>query len=510
MSDDFNNSLTSVARGAGIIFTGMLIGNVLGILNQIILGRLMGPEIYGIYNLALSVVTIASTLAVFGFFGSLARFIPFHLEKGEGDKVRSTIDFSSIFVLSTGIIFAVSIQFLAERIAVGVFKEHELVTPLRIFAAGIPVLGLQTVMRGITRGFKAVRYNVIIFNIGDRVIKIVLFLMSLTFVSRLYGAIAAHITVAVITIIATMWLIRHRIFPDYRKLSRTPVAKEMLSFSWPLALTGFTFLFVSKTDKVLLGYFLDSKDVGIYSPALVIAGLLIFVATAFKFMFLPTVSEYFARKDTSGLEMLFKSTSKWIFLIVLPLFLLILLFPREVIRFLYGVKYTEGYLALIILSMGIALNDFAGTAGNILVGGGHTKLNLVCEVIAAVTNIILNIILIPRFGIVGAAAATGISYTTRNISSLSFVYATHRMHPYKANYLSILLSGLITAGIIYVLKMYSPFSWLINMLVLSVIFILIFLVLAVIMRSFDQNDRVVLEAIERKSGINLGFIKKFI
>ena len=86
MSNQLNKSLTSVAKGAGILFAGLIVGNVLGMVNQIILGRYLGPEKYGLFNLALSIVVIGSTLAVFGFFGSLARFIPFHLDRDVGPR----------------------------------------------------------------------------------------------------------------------------------------------------------------------------------------------------------------------------------------------------------------------------------------------------------------------------------------------------------------------------------------------------------------------------------------
>ncbi len=510
MSDELNRSLTSVAKGAGIIFSGMMAGNILGMVNQIVLGRFLGPDMYGLFNLALSVVMIASTLAVFGFFGSLSRFIPFNIKQDKREKIRSVIDFSMFFVLSNGIVFAVALYLLAGQIAVGIFNEPELEGPLKLFAVGIPILAIQQVLRGIVRGFKEAKLDALIFNVGDRIIKVGFFFVSLLFIYRLYGAIASYVVGALVTSVIAIWLITQRIFREYRTTGKAPVAKEILSFSWPLALTGFSFLFVTKTDKILLGIYLTKHEVGIFSPALVIAGMLIFVATAFKYIFLPTVSEYFSRNDIGALERLFKSTSKWIFLVVLPLFMLILIFPKEIITLLYGSKYVEGYLALVILSCGIAMNDFAGTAGNILVGGGHTKLNLMCEIIAAVTNIVLAVILIPRYGITGAAAATGISYMTRNISSVSFVYITFRMHPYRASYLRILLAGLITTGIVYTLKMILPFSWLINMLLLGCLFILFYLTLTVIFRSLDQNDRVVLEAVENKTGLNLGFIKKFI
>jgi len=508
-SSDLNASLTSVAKGATIIFGGMIAGTLLGMVNQIILGRYLGPENYGLFNLSMSVVMIAATLSVFGFFGSLSRFIPYHLEKNEKNIIRSVIDFGSFFSFALGITFAIVVYLLADRVAVGIFHDPRLEPVLKIFAVVIPLSSLQQVVRGIVRGFKAVKYDAILFNIGTRIVTISVFLLSMFFVHRLYGAIIAFISGVVITTAIAIWIIRIKIFPDYRQYGRVPIARNLLSFSWPLALTGFTFLFVSKTDKVLLGYFMSSKDVGIYTPALMIANLLIFVSTAFKYIFLPTVSEYFSKNDLRGLEPLFKSTSKWNFLIVLPIFLFILIFPKEILTILYGSNYTGGYLALIILSLGIAANDFAGTSATILVAGGHTRLNLACEIIAGLTNVVLNIVLIPIYGIVGAAIATGISFLTRNISSLIFVYKSYGLHPYTKKYLNISFSGIIGSVAVYFLKILSPFSWWATMLTLGIVFVAVYAVVALFSRSLDQNDQVILLAIERRTGINLDFIKRF-
>lgn len=509
-SSELNDSLTSVARGATIIFGGMIVGSGLGVANQIILGRYLGPESYGLFNLSMSVVMIAASLSVFGLFGSLPRFIPYHLEKNEKSIVRSVIDFGSIFCLSLGILFAVVIFLVSDRLAVAVFHDADLEPVLKLFVLVIPLHGLQQVSRAAIRGFKAVKYDAIIFNIGSRIVTISVFLLSLLFIHRLYGAVIAFIAGIIVTTIVAIWLIRKRIFPDYLEHGRVPVARRLLSFSWPLALTGFTYLFVSKTDKVLLGYFLSSRDVGIYTPALVIASLMIFISTAFKYIFLPTVSEYFSRKEISGLEPLFKSTSKWNFLVVFPIFLFILIFPKEILTLLYGNEYTGGYLALIILSLGISMNDFAGTSANILVAGGRTRQNLACEVIAGLTNIALNIVLIPRYGILGAAIGTGVSFMARNICALLFVHVAYGIHPYKKNYVNFVFSGVLAAAVVYILKIYSPFSWWVTMLVLGIVFAGLYFTIALVSRGFDTNDRVILEAIERKLGVDLRFIKKFI
>ena len=509
-SSDLNTSLTSVAKGATIIFMGTIAGNLLGMVNQIILGRYLGPQYYGLFNLSLSVIMIAATLSVFGFFGSLSRFIPFHLEKSERDVVRSVIDFGSLFSLSLGITFAVIIYLLADRLANDIFHDARLVPALKIFAIVIPLYSLQQAVKGIIRGFKAAKYDAILFNIGTRIVTISVFLLSMLFIHKLYGAIIAYISGVVITTAIAMWHIRKKIFPDYHTHERVPVARSLLSFSWPLALTGFTYLFVFKTDKVLLGYFMTSTDVGIYTPALMIANLLIFISTSFKYIFLPTVSEYFSKNDMERLEPLFKATSKWNFLVVIPPFLFILIFPRELLTIIYGSDYIGGYIALMILALGVSVNNFAGTSATLLVAGGKTKLNLTCEIVAGITNVVLNIILIPRYGIIGAAIATGTSFLTRNLSSLIFVHRSYGIHPYTRKYLNIILSGLVAATIIYFSKSYSPLVWWATMLILVIAFVAIYLVLLLISRSLDENDRVVVFAIERRLKINLGFMKRFL
>ena len=98
MSNSLEKSLSTVAKGAGIVFIGMIIAQILGLTNQILLGRVLGPDSYGLFNLALSVIWIASNIAVFGLFGGLSRFIPFYIEKGKMGTVRSTIFFSIVFV----------------------------------------------------------------------------------------------------------------------------------------------------------------------------------------------------------------------------------------------------------------------------------------------------------------------------------------------------------------------------------------------------------------------------
>lgn len=512
MADDLEGSLKSIAQGAGIIFLGLIIGNILGILNQTLLGRFLGVDIYGTFSLALSIVTIASEIAAFGLLGSLSRFIPFHLKKGEKDIVKSSINFSLGFVLCTSILIGIVLYFFSGKLSVDIFHKNNLDPILKYFLICIPLISIATILGATIRGFKAVKYKVGINDIGMGLIKVIIFILFVGIGYQLFGAIVAYISALIFTIFASMIIFRKKLFPDHSKYRNVSIAKNLLSFSWPLALTAITFLFAAKTDVLFIGFYLTSKDIGIYMSALVISQSLIFIGTAFEYIFLPVVSELFAGKKMVDLKIIFKSASKWMVLVILPILLFIIVFPKEIITLLYGVEYSEGFLALVILSFGISMNAFTGLTGNMLVGGGYTKLNLVTTIIGAIVNISLDVLLIPILGIIGAAIATSASYTASNIFSLLFVYKTSKMHPYNMSYLKMILVSVGVLIIIYPIKIYitSFLYWPIMMILLGLLILFLLFGLLLLTHVFDENDRFILDIIERKLRIKLNFIRKFI
>lgn len=502
MTNDLEESLKTVAKGAGIIFVGMIIGNLLGMLNQVVLGRFLGVEFYGQFNLALSLITIAATFSIFGLSGALARFIPFHWEKGERDVVKSTIRFSVEFILCTSISIGVIFLIFSEWLSTNIFHENNLNLVLRYLSIGLPLIALLSILHAVMRGFKAVKYNLIIYDVGMKLVRFIAFLPFILIGYVLSGAIIAYFVAMIFTIFTSFFIINKKLFPDHLDYNYISIGKKLLSFSWPLALTGITFLFISQTDIILLGYYLTSKDIGIYMPAIVIAQFLNFIGASFGYIFLPVISEFFAKGKTHVIESLFKSASKWMFLIALPVFLYILLFSKEIITLLYGSEYSKGFLALVIIAFGISMNVFTGLTGNILVGSGHTKLNLVCEVIAAITNVSLNIILIPMYGIIGAAIGTSASYFIRNFVSLAFVYKTNKIHPYKKNYVKIVISGSFALIVVYLIKnqIYPFFAWWVVPILLGVVLLSIYSIAILLSQCLDKNDYFILKAIWKKLG----------
>jgi O-antigen/teichoic acid export membrane protein len=512
MPDDLEKSLETVAKGGGILFFGTILGILLAIINQILLGRILGVENYGLFYLAFTIVTVFLPFTTLGLYGSLPRFLPFHFGRGEKDVARSAIRFSQVLVFFISILFCVVVFFFSEKISTDIFHNGNLTMILKYFAVGIPLLSLSNILEAVIRSFKAVKFKVAVFDIGIWVVRLTFFIPFIVIGYALFGAIISYLIAMIFTIFTSMFFIRKKLFSDQLKYQTIPVAKKLLSFSWPLAFTAIISLFYLKTDVLLLGYYYNSTDVGLYMPALIIAQYVTLFAAPFAYIFLPVVSELFGKADKTTIESLFKSASKWIFMMVLPVFIYLLLFPEEVITLLYGSGYSEGYLALVILATGVSMNTFTGMTGGILVGGGYTKLNLTVEIIAAITNVSLNIILIPIFGILGAAIGTSASYFTRNIASFVFVYKTTKMHAFNKKYIGIVISGLVTFILFYLLKGFVfPFLASSFFVLLGGVLLLGFYVLLVLaFRCFDKNDIIILRIITKRLKINVKWFRSFI
>ena len=113
-TEELDKSLKAVAKGAGIIFIGIIVGKILGLGNLILLARFLGADKYGLFSLGLSVITIASIISMFGVGYGVTRFIPYYRGENRDDKVRNTIWFGLKFTLLMSFIFATVLFLLSD------------------------------------------------------------------------------------------------------------------------------------------------------------------------------------------------------------------------------------------------------------------------------------------------------------------------------------------------------------------------------------------------------------
>ena len=230
-----------------------------------------------------------------------------------------------------------------------------------------------------------------------------------------------------------------------RKLNRTASHRKALMSNLAIALV------LNKTDTLMLAYYMHSEDVGIYSLSIKLGGCAFFVSSTLFAVFTPTIARFFGQGRRDKIKEYFINVTRWSFLITIPVYLILVIFAEEILR-IFGNSFITGKLSLLILSTCFLINSVLGFSGQTLSILGRSRLILLNTLCAGSLNILLNIILIPKFGFNGAAVATGISIVMINIARLLEVYYLESFNSIQYRLIKPLLCGISTAMIIIFLK----------------------------------------------------------
>jgi O-antigen/teichoic acid export membrane protein len=202
--------------------------------------------------------------------------------------------------------------------------------------------------------------------------------------------------------------------------------KSIIKVGIPLLVSGSLFLVISWTDTLMIGYYKTSGDVGIYRIAFKVATLITFIQFAVNSIAAPTIASLYAKDDLPGLRKYIKQIGVINAAFAIPITLFIVLFSEPLLN-LFGAEYTVGTVLLPILAIGQLVNALAGPVMYILNMTGKEKLSQRIMIWMTLLNIVLNVALIPTYGIVGAAIATTISMVTWNVIAALYVYKYYKV-----------------------------------------------------------------------------------
>ncbi len=443
LEEELPASLGTVARGTLVVFLGLCANALFRFLSRMVLARGLTERDYGVIVLGLVIMEFAAMLGVMGMGVGSARFISRFRAHGDASGVRGTVRASLRICSASGLVLSALIWSLSGVLS-DLFEEPALAPVLRLLAFAVPFSILLDLLVGIFRGFERVRVKVFFEDLllyGSAVLAVVLALRAGAGTSGIALAYLAAYLVSG----ALLCLYASRALPPQLGPERPrALGSELLAFSLPLALESLLNLAVFWTDTLMLGLMRGSGEVGIYNAAVPFANLLpIFLVSAI-YIFLPVVTRALAAGRREEARVLYRSVTKWTFLLTMPLFLFFLLFPREIIVFFAGEKYGEAGVVLAILSLGFLGHVFLGPNGMTLVALGRTRLVLLDGAVCAGSNVVLNYLFISAWGMKGAALASSLALLLGNVLRTLQVYRLSGIHPFSGRYLKpVLLAGLV-------------------------------------------------------------------
>lgn len=508
-------ALKKIMRGAGIFTIGVVFSKFITYFTRIFIARYFGPEEYGLFSLGLAVIGFFSAFGVLGLHAGVSRYIPFYMIKNEEPRIRGVLTFSLVAASLVSLIIGGALFLASHQIAVQIFNNPALESMLKVFAVSIPFASLFSILTSAFEGFQKIEYRIYTEKIILNVLKLVFIIFVGVSGYGAFGIAFAYTLATVLTFFAALYFLETRVFSLRSKIQSIYARKELLIFSLPLMAYGFIKTMTAEIDTVMLGYFTSAREVGIYNAAIPTAQILKFVPGTIGVLLLPVMTELYAKGQQEPLVTVYKAVTKWAFYIAFPLLLFMVFFANQIMDLLFGSEYTAGSLALSILAVGFFMSILSFAPSSVMVMIRKSYMILVISVGTILTNVALNLLLIPLYGIAGAALASAVTYTVSATFSLAYIWRIMRISPFSISMVKSIPSGLFSMGVVYfggklIFGSFNVYS----LLLLIALFLILYTVLLLLLNGLQREDTEILKAIEKKTGIRneplRRIIKKFV
>jgi O-antigen/teichoic acid export membrane protein len=450
--DARRGDLTSVARGGALNIAGTIANAVFGFALGVVITRGLGPAGAGVFFEAIALFTILTTVAQLGADVGVVRWIPSYLAGGRPQDVRSCLRAAiSPVVLASGALGALLFVFAPDISDLIVRGENpDAATPyLRVLGPCLPLATVSKVLLSAMRGFGTMVPFVAIEYFLKSALRPLLALVVLAAgLGTVAVALAWAVPVALGFVAALAWaaaILRRERAPAGRPVAARTVAREFWRFTGYRALAAAFGVAILWLDVLLVGMLASSREAGVYAAAsrLVTAGL--FALTAAFLVMGPQISALLACGERERAQAVYQTSTCWLAAISFPIYITLALFAPLLLR-VFGDDFTSADSALVILSLAMLVNMGTGTVGVVLLMAGKSSWNLANTAAALVVNVCLNFLLIPRFGIVGAATAWAVSIAIQNLAPLAEVWRALGLHPFSRGYLFVALTAALCFG----------------------------------------------------------------
>ena len=388
-----------------IAFLVRIANAVIAFVSQVLLARWMGAFEYGIFVLVWVTMVIVGNLSCLGFHTSVIRFIPQYRETGRLAELRGILLTSRLFVLlaSTTIAAAGAAGIWLYSPAI----ESYYVIPFYLGIVCLPMIALSDVLQGIARA-NAWAVSALAPTYLIRPVLILLFMAGALVSGQPANATTAILAAIAATYATTVYQLLNVTTRIDRRIEAGPRAVPLrfwMAVSLPIFLVESFFFLLTNADVLMVGLYMSPHDVAIYYATVKTLAVAHFVYFAVK----AGVAQRYAHLAHDGsaaqLAHFARETVTWTFWPTLALALAILVIGKPML-FLFGPGFDAGYPLLFVLILGVVARAAVGPAESLLTMTGHQNVCAIAYACTLALNVGLNVLLIPQFGLWGAAAAT--------------------------------------------------------------------------------------------------------
>lgn len=421
------SDLAKMARDIFIKLGGHVADGVFSLVFVVVVTRGLGTVGAGAFFQTVALFMILMVLVRWGADTGLLRMIPRYRALGRTQDVRRTLAVGIGPVLLSGTVLAIGVIAFAPQLADVLTHRgsgDHLVGYIRTLAPFLPVIAALGVSMSASRGFGTMVPMVVLDNFGKSGLRP---LLMLVVVSAGLGTVAVSLAwaiPAVLALVAVLIWIRALLARAERVDGYDPgpprrmgeIASDFWKFAGP---RGFASLFTTLTiwlDTLLVGALGSPRAVGVYVATTRLLKIGTFAIGTINLVISPQLSAMFAREDNDRANTVYQTSTWWLMIPSWPIFITFSVFAPFLLR-IFGPDFAAGQHAMMILSLAMLVAMATGPVTVALLMGGHSGWNMANALVSLALNVVLNLILIPRLGITGAAIAWMVSIVVNNLAS---------------------------------------------------------------------------------------------
>ena len=406
-----NRELVALARGGGLNFIGAATTQLGTMVLLLVLTRQLTKDEVGIFRESIAVYELLQIVALFGLAQALTRFVAVFRADRDRAAVRGTVAFGLLFATGTSLVVALGLYLVSPWISGTLYNQPELLTPLRYVAFALPPAAITMAALSACSGFRTMRPYAFVGLMLDPILRVALTALVLWLGWGFDGIFEAFLVVPYVTmVLSLLWLAVLMRGPSVEPRYEKSQILRFASMAWIATFTTQALLWL---DQLILPIYVDADQVAIYGVATSLVVLATFAANPITQSLAPRVADLTRRKEIRRLGLAYQAAAGWITRFSLPFFAVIFIFPRPLLN-LFGPGYAVGAMVTIILAIGKLSDTVTGPCGAMLNQAGLNKLAVIDNTIALTVNVGLNFLLIPQYGINGAAFAWMVSLVLVN------------------------------------------------------------------------------------------------
>jgi len=410
-----------IFQKGGISFLIRIGGQIMGFLLSFIIAHYYGAQGLGSFVLAITVLRIFTLLAKLGLDTTSVRFIASFAKQNKWKNISLFRRKTLVLLCITSVISSLIMYILSQNISLilNIRLQYLQMASYFVLPMTFFVLHYQSL-----KGLKKIAEFSFFYRMSQATFTIISIYIISIFISDeivpIYAYLSALLIVSVLSFISyKYWFIKSKKV-NHEEIIENLKIKDILKISIPLMFAQSVQFVMAWTDKLMIGNMLDPESVAIYGVAFRFSMIVSITLMAVNSIAAPKFAEKFAMNDNNSMAKIAIQSSKLIFWTTLPFAAILLIFPKFFMG-LYGIEFLVGFDVLRLLIIGRLINAFSGSVGNLMQMSGQQNSYMSILIIGAIINIGLNLLLIPKYGIDGAAYASIVSMSFWNLSMVYMV-----------------------------------------------------------------------------------------